>query len=240
MELTTSQYNKIAVITAITGGKDNLSPAPKLHQVDCVLFVDEIPKDDKGWNVFLLPQFSQLTRADRRNAKIPKILPFMFLHGFDFVVWQDGGHMLQVHPEKLVQKYLIDQDKDIAAFKHGRAFVGQDHNCIYKEAENIKKIGFLEDPKVIDEQIAAYRAEEYPEDYGLSCNAGMIWRNCESNWRLGLTWWEQICRYSSRDQMSFFYSLWKTELRDRLTYIDGHWEQNNEIRRLGGHADPRK
>jgi len=239
MEVTSSPF-KVAVITAITGGKDNLRPAPQFHGVDYILFTDTVPEDAKGWNVFVLPKFSTLYKDDRRNAKLPKVLPFMFLREFDFVVWQDGGHMLAVHPDKLVQKYLIDQDKDIAAFMHGRAFRGQDHNCIYKEAENIKNVGFLEDPKMIDEQVDVYRAEEYPEDYGLSCNAGMIWRHCENSWHLGLTWWEQICRYSSRDQMSFFYSLWRTGLKDRFTYIDGHWEEGQEIPRLGGHADPRK
>jgi len=239
MEIFTSQYN-IALVTAITGNKDELKSAPQFHDVDNLLFTDSIPADSKGWKVFSLPQFSNLSRANRRNAKLPKILPFMFLRDFDFVIWQDGGHMLQVHPERLVQKYLVDQDKDVAAFMHGKAFKGENHKCIYEEASNIKKIGYLEDPTIIDEQVAAYKAEKYPAGYGLSCNAGMIWRHCENSWRLGLTWWEQVCRYSSRDQMSFFYSLWKTGLKDRFTYIDGHWEKNKEIKRLSGHIDPRK
>jgi hypothetical protein len=234
------QRHKVAVITAITGGKDKPLRAPSMDGADYLLFTDLLPQDPRGWTLFQIPRFSRLTRPDRRNAKLPKVMPFMLIPQYDFVIWQDGGHMIQIPPQELVQKYLIEQDKDVAAFMHGRAFQGQDHNCIYKEAENIKNVGFLEDPEVIDEQVAAYRKVGYPEDYGLSCNAAMIWSNIPQVHWLQLTWWEQICRYSSRDQMSFFYSLWNTSMKDRMTYIDGHWERNEEIPRLQGHANARK
>jgi hypothetical protein len=238
--VTITLQSKVAVVTAITGGKDELLPAPVFDGVDCFLFTPEVPDNLKGWTSLQLPEWSNLSRADRRNAKLPKIMPFLFLHGYEFVLWQDGGHRVAVNPRLLIQKYLVEQDKDIAAFMHGKAFGGEKHDCVYLEAENIKRIGFLEDPKIIDEQVAAYKAEGYPEHYGLSCNASMIWHNTPEVWRLQLAWWEQVCRYSSRDQMSFFYTLWKTEMKDRLTYIDGHWERNGEIPRLRGHVNPRK
>ena len=233
----TLSNSKIAIITAITGSKDQLLTAPRFDNVETILFTDKDPGDidTKGWQIYRLPLFSNLSRSDRRNAKLPKILPFIFLNGYDFVVWQDGGHRCAVDPHQLIEKYLISQDKDIAAFMHGRAFAGMPHTCIYNEAENIKRIKFLEDPKIIDEQVAAYQTDGFPGGYGLSCNAAMLWRQTEKVWRLQLTWWEQICRYSSRDQMSFFYSLWKTNMKDRFTYIDGHWERNNEIPRIQGH-----
>lgn len=238
MEITTSAPN-IALISAICGKKDQLLPAPKFDGVDTIMFLDYMPADALGWKVFKIPKFSQLSRGDRRHAKLPKVLPFMFLHGYDYVLWQDGGHMCQVHPQKLITKYLIN-NKDVAAFQHGKAFAGQNHKCIYDEAANIKKVGFLEDPKIIDEQVAAYHKDGYPAGYGLSCNASMLWRQTEDVWRLQLAWWEQICRYSSRDQMSFFYSLWKTNMTDKFTYLDGHWENNNEIPRLRGHIHAEK
>ena len=235
----TLSHAKIAIITAITGGKDELLPAPRFGGVDSILFSPTVPINLKGWKYGTLPEWSTLSRPDRRNAKLPKIMPFMFLHDYEYVIWQDGGHRVAISPHLLIQKYLVDQDKDIAAKKHGKAWAGQDHNCVYKEAENIKNVGFLEKSNIIDEQVYAYNAQGYPADYGLSCNAAMIWHNTPEVWRLQLTWWEQVCRYSSRDQMSFFYSLWKTGMKDRLTYMDGHWERNGEIPRLRGHVNPR-
>lgn len=231
--------SNIAVITAITGSKDKLLEAPKFESADYYLFTDDCVEDTKGWTQFMLPRFSNLSRPDRRNAKIPKVMPFLFLPHYEYVIWQDGGHMVVVDPADLIEKYLTSQDKDVAAFMHGKAFAGQQHDCVFKEAGNIKHVGFLEDPNIIDEQVLAYRKEGMPANYGLSCNAAMMWRNeAQVGW-LQLTWWEQICRYSSRDQMSFFYSLWKTNMKDRFGYIDGHWERNQEIPRLCGHLDPK-
>ena len=224
---------KIAVVTAITGGKDNLIVPTKYEGVDNILFTDTMPRDNYMWDARLLPEFSMLTRPHRRNAKTPKILPFLLLPEYDYIVWRDGGYQVKCNPHILIKKYLNDQDKDIAAFKH------DNHKDIYEEAEVIKRIGFLEDANIIDEQVAAYRKEGLPEGYGLSCNAAMIWRNCPATLLLQLTWFEQVCRYSSRDQMSLFYSLWKTNTRDRFTYIDGHWEKNNEIKRVRSHANAR-
>jgi len=233
--------NKIAIVTAVTGGKDRGLSALTYRGVDSFMYTDDVHAAARlGWQPLRAYEFSNLSRPDRRNAKLPKILPFVCLPDYNYVIWQDGGHQTMVHPEILINKYLIEQDKDVAAFQHGRAQQGQDHNCIYKEAWNIKGVGFLEDAAIIDEQVAAYKADGYPENYGLSCNAGMIWRNTPKMWRLQLTWWEQVCRYSSRDQMSFFYAMWKTDTVKRFTYIDGHWERNDEIQRICGHADAGK
>lgn len=235
---------KIAVVTAVCGGKDNPLPVQnKDPNADYVIFTDRPGQHlfDMGWDkVIRAPQFSGLSRPDRRNAKLPKVLPFMFLREYSFAIWQDGGHMLQVPARDLIERYLLEKGKDVAAFMHGRAFGGLDHNCIYTEAEHIKEIGFLEDPAVIDEQVAAYRAEGFPENFGLSCNAGMLWKQSTAALHLQLAWWEQICRYSSRDQMSFFYCIWKLGMKKYFTYLPGHWERNPLIKRMAGHADPRK
>ena len=234
---------KIAVVSSITGGKDKILKVNNFNSADYYMFTETKFITDcfhNNWLYRPIPKFSQLTKPDRRNAKIPKVLPFMLLPQYDFIIWHDGGHLIQVDPEVLVNKYLQAQNKDMAAFLHGRAFSGLDHNCIYDEAKNIKNVGFLEDPAILDEQVAAYKTDGFPAHYGLSCNAAMIWRNHADIISFQLAWWEQICKYSSRDQMSFFYTLWKTDMKDRFTYIDGHWEGNKDIPRIRGHINTQK
>lgn len=237
-----ARNGKIAVVTAITGGKDVPLPVkPKCSSAEYILYTDKVKKDyfNLGWDrVFKIPTFSNLTRPHRRNAKLPKVMPFLWLDGYQYVIWQDGGHMLQVDARDLIEEYLLDASKEIVAFQHGKKFNGEDHDCIYKEAKNIKRIGFLKDPAVIDEQVAAYRAEGFPPDFGLSCNFGMLWRNGIASHYLSLAWWEQICRYSSRDQMSLFYCLWKLGIKKSFGYMPGHWERNDLIRRIRGHVNP--
>lgn len=234
---------KVAVFSSITGAKDNILEVNRFAGVDYWMFTEEAngpTAEARGWQHYCLPEWSTLTKPARRNAKLPKIMPFFCLPQYEYVIWQDGSHMVQVDPHEILQDYIITPDKDFASFQHGRDHAGMDYRCIYKEAENIKSIGWLEDPAVVDRQMAAYRAEGFPEDFGLSCTAGMIWHNVPRVRHLQLTWFEQVCHYSSRDQLSLFYSIWKTDMKDRLSLMKVHWCNNDIIKKMAGHTNPRQ
>lgn len=193
---------KIAVITASIG-TNKLLPQQKYDGVDYHAFVDNSENNNdwiehpdlQYWNQHSAIQFSSdPVYANRRNAKIYKIIPFAFLPDYDYYFWIDSTHILEQNPNNLVETYL--KDTDVAVFKH------QQRECIYKEGEFIKQIKF-DYSNLIDDQLAFYKDMCYPEDNGLYELPVRFQRNNELTQKMGLMWWEQICMFSSRDQLSF-------------------------------------
>jgi len=189
---------KIAVITSSIG-TNNLLPQKKFDNVDYHAFVGEEmgnkDLDVSYWNQHIAIKFSSdPVYANRRNAKIYKIIPFAFLPEYDYYFWIDSTHILEKDPNELVEIYL--RDADVAVFKHNQ------RNCIYDEGEFIKQINF-DYSNLIDDQLAFYKDMCYPEGNGLYELPVRFQRNNQLTQKMGLMWWEQICMFSSRDQVSF-------------------------------------
>lgn len=188
---------KIAILTSSVGISCDLIPVENyLDKVDYHAFVEEQYLDIKdNWNRHkLIPFSSDITYKNRRDAKIYKILPHLFLPGYEYYFWIDSTHCLEVDPEQVIDTYL--NTSDIAVFKH------QYRDCVYEESEHIKEANY-DHHNLLDDQIAFYMDMNYPEHYGLYELPARVQRNTELMQRMGLMWWEQICMFSSRDQMSF-------------------------------------
>ena len=193
---------KICVITSSIG-TNNLLPQKRFNNVDYHAFVDN-KNDNKDWiehpnlqywNQHSAIQFSSdPVYANRRNAKIYKVIPFAFLPNYDYYFWIDSTHILEEDPNELVKIYL--KNADVAVFRHPQ------RKCIYEEGNFIKDIKF-DYPNLIDDQLAFYKDMCYPEDNGLYELPVRFQRNNQLTQKMGLMWWEQICMFSSRYQLSF-------------------------------------
>ena len=184
---------KIAVLTASIG-TNKLLPVNPYDGVDYFAFSD-IETNVPGWTVKKAADFSADPKyKNRRNAKIYKVLPFLFAHDYEYYFWIDSTHVLEEDPRTVIETYL--SDSDVAVFKH------PERNCVYQEGELVKRIGF-DYPNLIDDQLDFYRDMCYPENNGLYELPVRVQRNTELTQRMGMMWWEQICMFSSRDQISF-------------------------------------
>lgn len=184
---------KIAVLTASVG-TNNLLPTIPFEDVDYFAFSDS-QKEANGWIVKKSLDFSSDPKyKNRRNAKIYKVLPFLFAPDYDYYFWVDSTHILEQNPKTVIETYLTDSD--VAVFNH------PERNCVYKEGELVKQIGF-DYSNLIDDQLAFYKDMCYPENNGLYELPVRVQRNTELTQRMGMMWWEQICMFSSRDQISF-------------------------------------
>lgn len=95
-----------------------------------------------------------------------------------------------------------DLDRDVSLMTHPA------RSCIYKEADLILKEGIDKSGRV-EKQIARYKREGFPANYGLYAH-GIILR--ENNQRVGRhneLWWKEVLLGSHRDQLSFMFTLWK-------------------------------
>lgn len=155
------------------------------------------------WHPCHLPQFSDDERfANRRNAKLPKFLPFYLVpQTCTYYIWVNPTHDVVADPIEMCEQ-AFSNGGDIALFRH------TDRNCAYAEANVVRNIGY-DNKANIDRQLMHYEREGFPRDFGLFELPCFIMRNTEKARQLGFMWMEQVSRYSSRDQISLPYCLWK-------------------------------
>ena len=152
--------------------------------------------------------------SPRLNAKIYKILPHLYFDE-DITIWLDGN--IRFAPETNIRQFVDDflGTYDIGVYRH---FI---RNCAYQEAMACKNMG-LDDPQVIIEQVDYYRHHDFPEEWGLA-ECGVIVRRNNTNVRIfNERWWAQVCRFSSRDQISFPFVWWTREESINIKLNDGN------------------
>lgn len=200
---------KIAILTALCGNKEKLVNPSVVHSgVDYIAFVDKEWPNATVWNKKNLVSFSSDPRfSHRRNAKPYKIMPHLFAPGYDFYFWVDVSHDVVADPFDICNKYLINSD--VAVFKH------TDRNCVYKESEILKHLNY-DHLDLIDRQIEYYKSLKYPENNGLYELPVSVRKNSEKTQILNMKWWEHICKYTSRDQLSFPVCLWETGITPNI------------------------
>jgi len=195
---------KIAIVTSLFGNRDVLKkPTVVFEDVDYHAFVDNI-YNVEIWNQHIGYKFTNdLNYSSRRNAKIYKILPELFLPGYDYYFWVDATHDVVVHPKIIIDEIL--KNNNFGCFKHTT------RNCAYDEAAEIVKLNY-DHVTNVRSQILNYEKEQFPKNAGLWELSAFIRKNTQETTKFNLMWWEQICKYSSRDQISFPYCLWKTQI----------------------------
>lgn len=183
----------LIVYTAITNNYDTLRPQPEYEGVKYVCFTDqEDLRDVSGvWDIKYL---------NKLDHKKPKILANQYIHGLEAAVWIDGNITLKKHPQELID--CLGKN-DIAVFR------ARDYDCVYKEMLAVRNIQGVPQDKLA-EQMRDYVAEGLPDNSGLWACTVLVWKNSDEARRFQEGWWEQINKYTRRDQISFGYLIWKT------------------------------
>ena len=89
----------------------------------------------------------------------------------------------------------------------------------------------MESPINIKNQIEFYERCQYPHNNGLYECPVIIRKNNIKTQTLGLRWWETICKYSSRDQLSMPFVLWSLNIKPRILpgTAGKEYKRNNKI-----------
>ena len=210
---------KIAVLTSSIGSTKLLEPKP----FDGVAYhaVVDYEDDNTSWiKHSIIPFSSDVRYKNRRDAKVYKVLPFAFLPDYDYYFWIDSTHTLQANPQEVIDKYLTNSD--IAVFKHPQ------RNCIYIEGEFVKQIKF-DHPNLLEDQLEFYKDMCYPKNNGLYELPVRVQRNTKLTQQMGWMWWEQICMFSSRDQISFPFVCHQLGIKPSILPGVANTIQGNEI-----------
>lgn len=198
------RQNKVVLYTAVAGGVDGLIQHQyRSPRFDYVCFSDH-PIDKPGiWEVRLM---QESLSDDVRKAKYYKLFPNVLFPEYLYSIWVDGNiDILDNSLEKRVFE-LIDNDVLIAANIHPQ------RSCAYEEANACINMG-KDNPEVILRQTDFMKANGFPRNAGLYALM-IICRKNHSREVIQLMneWWQMIEGFSRRDQISFMYVLYKSNM----------------------------
>lgn len=211
---------KTVLITAVYGNFDNPKPLNENHGFDEAVFVTDNPHlQVPGWRMIYQPVAGV---APRMAAKLPKMKPYDFIDA-DLFVWIDGSFEVTSNNLRGFAEAAVDEH-DFAVWEHpDRVY----RNCLYKEAALCQDWPKYRDYP-IRAQVAAYRKEGMPEDFGLWGCGTIAWRNNDEAKKFGLLWLAENLKWSIQDQVSFPYLVWK--YKPNFGVFDGHEYKNKHLK----------
>ena len=149
-----------------------------------------------------------------RDAKIFKVLSHHFTKDYKYSMWIDGNFVLKKPAKTFVKECL--KDNNMAVFQHNI------RNCIYHEGK-YDVLARQDQTQKIEKQLARYRSEGHPVNWGLFACGVIIRKRCKTIEKFNNAWWSEICIGSSRDQTSFAYLIRK--LKVKIGFLNrGSWE----------------
>lgn len=200
-----SEYYKkrIAVYTCVVGGYDKVSDPTIINEnIDYFIFSDHNIQS-RIWNQISIP--SKLLELGN-NTLINRYLKFHpqeLFDGYDYVIYVDGN--VQVSSDITPLLKYTENRLGVAFHSHGY------RDSIYDEVEVLIKVVKRGDPDKLTKQIAGYRQEGFPDNYGLP-EATIILTDLSNNMAITFftQWWEEFLKSQSlRDQIALPYVLWK-------------------------------
>jgi len=221
---------RVVIYSAVAGNFDKLRNHQYLiDDFDYVLYTDEMVDGLYAWEIRPMKEYYH--KLPVRRAKYYKMFPDKLFPEYEYSVWIDGKWEITGNDIETRVKQLIEMNAAIACMPHPR------RNCIYKEAEICKELN-LDNHPLIDRQMAFFHEQGYPEENGLYEMSIMFRKHHALEVKkLMLDWWSIVEDYSSRDQLSFSYCLWKNNfvVADLFTQKDSPAAGNNAEYRFWSH-----
>ncbi|XP_074279281.1 putative hexosyltransferase MUCI70 [Silene latifolia] len=226
------QTCKAVVSTCAFGGGDDLYQPigmsnASLQKVCYVAFWDAVTlstQETQGnkvgenhyigkWRVVIV---NNLPFADQRlNGKIPKMLAHRLFPNAQYSIWVDSKSQFRRDPLGVLEALLWRSKSVIAISQHGA------RSSVYDEAKAVVKKNKAT-PEEVEVQITQYHHDGLPEDKRFNgkkalAEASIIVREHTplSNMFMCL-WFNEVVRFTSRDQLSFPYVLWRLKIVDDI------------------------
>lgn len=153
----------------------------------------------------------------RRNGKIPKLLLHRLFPNVRYSLWIDGKLKLVKDPYQLLERFLWRKNVSFAISRHYRRF------DVFEEAE-ANKAGGKYDNASIDNQIEFYKREglthyssaKLPITSDVPEGCVIIREHIPITNLFTCLWFNEVDRFTSRDQISF--STVRDKIRSRLNW----------------------
>jgi len=192
---------KKCVYTVIVNGYDSLKePLIKSEGWDHICFTDKMFKHDS--KIWKLRVFDKGKLDKYKASRFPKINPHKFVQDYDYSVYIDGS-----------MRILRDLNSFCEGLKWPSFAIPRHYRekCLFNEIFMcIKKR--KADANLLRSQLYQYRRDKMPFNFGLYA-CGLMLRNHNEieNINICERWWDEIMKYSHRDQIPLSYVLWKLD-----------------------------
>lgn len=202
--------SRSVVYTAIIGpGLQLNDPKVVSDEWDYVCFTNRTDLQSEVWDIRreITPDFCGA--CSRKYSRRAKILNDVFLPEYDQSIWIDAGYRLRVTPEHIMEKYELDLCR-MAIMENRRSVYEELAACIAEKKGN-------NDDML--RQVRRYQEEELPDSVK-TAYCGFIYRRHRDAdvAKLMNIWWEELCRGSERDQISYGYAIWKHPVPVKLLH----------------------
>jgi hypothetical protein len=187
------------------------SPVAPTPGVDFVLFADRRPWLVRGWQWRPLPPATRGLSPTLVN-RYAKFFPQELFPGTDVSIYVDANTLILSDLTPLIDEFAAS-GADIGLFPH------KERTNIAEELAFARAVGRVppEDAARGEAQLAFYAAEGLPENHPFTENAIIFRRHASPALAPAMRlWWEQLGRFTRRDQLSLPYVLWKTGLRTKI------------------------
>ncbi len=222
------EFRGTVIYSAAIGNRDYsppcMYPSNVVDDVQFVFFSDSTSQNDNFWQHFLIDE------SDIKPvylAKVFKVFSHVLFPNAKLTVWLDANLVL-----KSVSNVLqsIPVNSDLVLFNHPI------RKTIKGEALACARLAKGEKKKLYS-QVANYRRLGYPLGFGLFAGGFIIRRSNKTVEATMHDWWEEINKYTPRDQISLPYVVWKNEVR--YTLVRGDLLKNDCVE-WAPHGNPGK
>jgi len=200
---------KLILYAAVFGKKSRFrKPVISGLDIDKILYTD-LPQSLLEDHAFYSVRETNLNYLDsvRRNRFMKICIPDEIFYNYEYSLYMDYKHPTTINFDDMLD--CLELGSDILTTKHPR------RDCVYEEGkvciEKKKDNG-----KDILRALDFYRNENYPVHNGLYANWWIFRRHTKEMRELSKLWWEQVKKYSCRDQISLPYVAWKHNIKISL------------------------
>lgn len=212
---------KIVVYTSIFGNYDPLiEPLFVSDKCEYWAITDQNIPENSIWKKYNTKRLSGFDGMDGyHKSKFCKMFPNILFPDNDYSIWVDGNVQIIADLYPLVDR--LENDKFIAAFQNPF------HDCIYTEMNyNICENNV--DIDALTKQVEEYKREGLPKHFGMRELTIIVREHSRLECiNLMKLWWDQVNKYTMRDQISFPYIIWKSGMSMKDVQIIGeNWKWN--------------
>ena len=193
---------QISVYTCIVGGYDELKEPVSLSP-DCDYYVisDKKPGEGSAFRFMNSGEWIPASIEDNtRKNRYCKLNPHILFPQYRYSIYFDGNIRLKAN---ITEK--------IAALPKTRIVAAANNPIknVYMEAMRAAE-HFRDKKELFLEQTEKYWLEGMPDNFGsVTCSVLIREHNHPVCQKIMKEWWEQVDRYTKKDQVSFPYILWK-------------------------------
>lgn len=209
-----SKKERLVIYTVLFGNYDEVKePLYITPNCDYYILTDQEVRRNSVWKKYPLEKYDNyvIGFSNLEKARFFKLHPHILFPEYKYSMFIDANIQMVTDMRPVFK--LLGNNFIAIHNQPGR-------DCVYQEATEIIVIGKASKDQVLS-QVKAYKKEGFPKHYGLFRTCVVVREhNNEICRNLMNVWWENINKYSKRDQLSFTYALWKLNLqRTAVSYL---------------------